>query len=316
MANIATVGDVALVLSRVLPPAPLYGLARSHGRLVHRLDSRRREIVSENLREFARDEGQLASMTSRLFELRQIRVLMILRALDMPPKERESLLAVEGIEHLDQALELGKGVVLLGSHLNSLGNFLTMMILRQRGYAAGIALPSPATLFPDTPLRRWLRRGSERASLMDEIGGYFVQFNVRPVVKRLARNEVVAQTGDGLHSVAFLEAPFLGRMLPFTTGMLSVAQATGAMVVPFNVVGEAPHLTCSLGSAFQVDKGDDPQADLQAAVLRYVAQLETALLGNLVSWEHWLIPKALDTIASTPSLPLEDRYQVEGRAKS
>ena len=314
MPKVATVGDIALFLSRVFPPRFMYLLARVHGRLVYRLDKRRREIVSANLAPFADDAAHLARLTRRFFELRQVRVLMVLRALDMSPSERHSLLAIEGIQHLDDALDEGKGVVFLGSHLNSLGNFLTLMVLRQRGYAASIALPTPATLFPDTRLRLWLRGGSERASLMDEIGGFFAQFNVRPIVKRLAKNEIVAQTGDGLHSAAFLDAPFLGRMLPFTTGMLSVAQATGAIVVPFNVVGEAPRLRCSIGSPFHVDKGEDPQAHLNAAVARYVSQLENAVRTNTVSWEHWLIPQTLDTIASTPSVPLEERYHIEGRA--
>jgi len=314
MSNVATVGDIALLLSRVLPARYLYALARIHGRLVYRLDKRRREIVSANLAEFADDAAHLARMTRRFFELRQIRVLMVLQALEMSPGERESLLAIEGIEHLDRALETGKGVVFLGSHLNSLGNFLTLMVLRQRGYAASIALPTPATLFPDTRLRLWLRGGSAGASLMEEIGGFFAQFNVRPIVKRLGKNEIVAQTGDGLHSAAFLDAPFLGHTLPFTTGMLSVAQATGAMVVPFNVVGEAPHLRCSIGSPFRVDKGEDPRASLQAAVTSYVTHLEAAVRTNTVSWEHWLIPRTLQTIASTPSIPLEERYHIEGRA--
>lgn len=310
MPQIVSLADLAELLDRLLPRGWVYRLARFEGGLAYLLKPPRRRVVARNLAPFAKDQSELKKMTRRFFEFSKLRVLLLLLFLEMKPEEWERHFAVEGVEHLDSALAEGKGVVLLGSHLNSKGVLITVMLLRSRGYDVNLALPSEDELHGATLFARFVLRRSERASLKERLGGFFVQFNVRPIVSRLARNAVVAQTGDGWHSAAFKSVPFLGRSLPFTTGMLSVAQSTGAMVVPFNVVGEPPALRAVLSPPFAIPRGDDPGAELAAAVARYAKTLETALLENVICWEHWLIEDTLDTIAGWPERSLEERYEM------
>jgi len=242
--------------------------------------------------------------------------MMLLLLLESEPDAWGRAIEIQGLERLDRAIETGRGVVFLGSHLNSIGVFMSVIALRHRGYDIQVALPSDEELFPTTRvgafLRRLLRRSgaAEPPSLKEQLGGFFVQFNVRPIVRRLSANVVIGQTGDGWHSAAFAEVPFLDRTLPFTTGMMSVAQQTGAVVVPFNVVGEPPHLRCAIAEPFSVDKGDDPQEELTAAVARYAAQLEADLRPNVVCWEHWLTPNTLDVMATWPKRALRERLDV------
>ena len=311
MSGLVGLGDVAGLLRRVLPLPWMYRLARLHGTAVWLLRSQQRRAVARNLAPFAAGDAELRKMTRRFFQLRQSRVLMLLLFLEMSPSERQAQLEIEGLEHLDHALARGRGAILLGSHLNSLGVFMSIMVLRQRGYAVELALPSDAEVFPTTRVGQLLRRKSARPSLNEELGGFFVQFNVRPIVKRLAQNVVVAQTGDGWHSTAFTTVPFLGRMLPFTTGMMSVARSTGAMVVPFNVVGAPPELRCAMSEPLDVPRGDDAAADLGAAVATYAARLEHDLLQNVACWEHWLIEDTLDTMGRWPERPLRERLEIE-----
>lgn len=308
MPKLVSVADVAEVLNRILPLDWLYAIARLEGGLVYLLRPAKRRVVARNLAPFAKDDSELKRMTRRFFEFSKLRALLLLLFLDMKPEEWERHFSLEGIEYLDQALSEGRGAILLGSHLNSKGVFIAVMLLRERGYDVSLALPSEDELHGRTLFGRHVLRRSDRATLKERLGGFFVQFNVRPIVARLARNGVVAQTGDGWHSAAFQTVPFLGRSLPFTTGMLSVAQSTGAMVVPFNVVGEPPNLRAVLTPPFSVPKGEDPGADLAAAVATYAKTLEAALLENVVCWEYWLTEDALDTMAAWPERPLAERY--------
>lgn len=310
MPKLVSLGDAAEILHRVLPLSWMYRLARLNGRLVCALRGEKRRVVAANLAPFADGATELEEMTRQFFEYKQTRVLMLLLFLGMAPEQREEHFGIDGLEHLDSALSEGRGAILLGSHLNSIGVFMAVMILRQRGYDVQVALPSPAELFAPTHFGKLVRRHSQTTSLMEHIGGFHVQFNVRPIVKRLAQNVVIGQTGDGWHSAAFVNVPFLGRSLPFTTGMMSVAQSTGAIVVPFNVVGRPPNLRCAISAPFRVPKGEDPARELVAAVAGYVRGLEADLRENVTCWEHWLIPDTLETMAGWPARSLRDRYEV------
>jgi lauroyl/myristoyl acyltransferase len=288
----------------------MYRLARLHGRFIYTFNRGRRRAVAGNLAQFADDAPELKRMTRRFFEYKQMRVLMLLVLLEMRPDEREQHFEIEGLEHLDQALSEGKGAIFLASHLNSIGAFMAIMILRQRGYDVRVGVPSEADLYGPTLVGRLVRRASRKTTLMEQIGGFYLQFNVRPLVKLLAKNVVIVQTGDGWHSAAFANVPFLGRSLPFTTGMMSVAQGTGAMVVPFNIVGEPPNLRCAISLPFRVPADGDQKRELVAAVARYAKGLEEDLLENILGWEHWLIEDTLETMADLPERSLQERYEV------
>lgn len=310
MSTLIGLGDVVSLLRRVLPLRWMYALARLNGTLVYLLRPGRRRVVASNLAPFAKTGAEGRALTRAFFQYRQIRVLMLLLFLEMEPEQRASIVEIDGLEHLDQALAEGRGTVLLGSHLNSIGVFLSMISLRQQGYDVQLALPSDAELFRSTRVGRFLRRASVRPSLQDQLGGFYAKFNVRPIVKRLSENVIIGQTGDGWHSTAFAVVPFLGRSLPFTTGMMSVAQSTGAMVVPVNVVGVPPRLRCTISAPFRIPNGDDAGADLVEAVATYAANLEKDLLENLACWEHWLIEDTLATMQSWPQRPLHERLEV------
>lgn len=297
--------DAVEILRRLMPDRWLFALGRLIGAAMPRLRPATRAVVARNLEPFAADERELAELTSDFFERRQARLVMLLAFLEMKPAARERYLSFEGLEHLDEALADGRGVIFLGSHLNSVGVFMSVMVLRQRGYDVRLALPSDADLYGRTTLGRLLGRGRS-GTLTEQIGGFFVQFNVRPIVKALKDNAVVVQTGDGSHSAAFATVALLGRQVPLPTGMVSIARSTGTPLVPFNVVGAAPNLTCKISPALAVDPDGDPAE----AVARYAEVLDRDLRANLASWEHWLIPDAMDTMATWPEGSLEDRYAV------
>lgn len=314
MTKLIDSSDAGYVLYSILPLSRIFALSRLHGRLTYAVARRQRRIVRENLADAlagTNDERELDLLTRRFFEYKRIRGVMHALAPRLTSAEMAKLVPVEGLEHLDRALEQGRGAILLGSHLNSVCMFNAIVMLRQQGYPIGVALPEDRDPWAPSLLRRAVTRFTGTKPLRELIGGFYAQFNIRPIVRQLAANGVVAQTGDGLHSARFVEVDFLGRRIPFPTGMLGVAQLTGAPVVPIFQVGAPPDgLRIVIEEGWTVERGDDPAGRLAEAVARFARRLEHHLLENVACWEHWLVEDTLATMASWPERPLEERYRV------
>lgn len=312
MRRLADSADAAYLLYGIVPLKWLLGLAGLYGRLTYHLRRGTRSTVRRNLeRSFAasRPPHELDRLTRQFFEYKGIRGALLAVAPRLSEAELAEILRVDGLEHLDAALERKRGVILLGSHLNSVCFFLTTILLRRRGYDVRVALPE-AEPWPTSALRRFLDRRFATRPLGELIGGFQAQFNIRPIVRLLADNVVVVQTGDGLHSARFVEVEFLGHKIPFTTGMASVARVTGAVVVPVFQVGTPPYRQRTLVEAPWTVEREGGEQELKSAVTAYAKRLEHHLLENIPCWEHWLIEDVLETMAAWKEKPLEERYAV------
>lgn len=314
MRKLVDSSDIVYLLYPVVPVRWLLGLARRYGALTYLLSRTRRTTVRRNLeRAFGstHTSSELDVLTRQFFEYKRVRGALLALAPRLSEDEIAERVPLEGLERLDAALANGRGVILLGSHINSVCLFLTTIMLRARGYDVRTALAEEGEPWPSSTLRRWLDRRLQTRPLRELIGGFYVQFNVRPLVRQLAENTIVVQTGDGLHSARFVEVEFLGEQVPFTTGMASVARVTGAVVVPIFELG-APHrgLRAVIEEPWTVDAGDDPKAAVERAVTAYAKRLEHHLRENIPCWEHWLIDDVLETMASWTAKPLEERYAV------
>jgi KDO2-lipid IV(A) lauroyltransferase len=258
-----------------------------------------------------RSAAEIDLLTRRFFEYRRLRGMLRALAPRLTTAEMDELLPFEGLEHLDRALEQGRGAILLGSHLNSLCMFNAIVLLRERGYDIGVALPEEEDPWAPSLLQKAAARLTGTKTLRELTGAFYAQFNIRPIVRHLGASGIVAQTGDGLHSARFVEVDFLGRRIPFPTGMTSVAQLTGAPIVPIFQVGSPPDdLRIVIEEPWTVERGENAAGALTDAVATFARRLEFHLLDNVACWEHWLIEDTLATMASWPQRPLEERYKV------
>lgn len=314
MRKVANSSDVAYLLYPIVPLEWLLRLGRLYGTLTYYLRRSARSTVRQNLeRTFGstRTARELDSLTRQFFQYKRVRGVLLAVAPRMSGATIEKLLPMHGLERLDQALEQQRGVILLGSHINSVCLFLTTILLRERGYDVRTALAEDGEPWPRSRLRRFLDRRFGTSSLRELIGGFYTQFNIRPIVRALAENAIVVQTGDGLHSARFVEVEFLGSTVPFTTGMASVARVTGATVVPIFELGAPPDtLRAVIEEPWTVEAGADGDRAVESAVTAYAERLEHHLLENVPSWEHWLIEDVLETMAAWTKKPLEERYAV------
>lgn len=305
--------DAVYLLYSVLPLDWMFTLVRWYGRLTYLVGRRQRLTVRRNLESVfggTKTSREIQALTRQFVEYRCLRRLLLSVAPRLTTSEIERLLPVEGLEHLVAALERKQGVVLLGAHLNAECFLLTVMMLRERGYDVRVAVPEPRGPWPPTVLRRrFLDRRFKTSALSESIGAFYARFNIRPIVRALSSNAIVAEMGDGLHSARFVEVDFLGQRVLFPTGMVRVAQITGAAVVPVFQVGAPPYgLRTVIEEPWTVERQDDANGALENAVAAYAKRLEHHLLENIPCWEHWLIEDLVATMATWREKSLEERY--------
>ena len=150
-----------------------------------------------------------------------------------------------------------------------------------------------------------------RDTLKEAIGGFYCQFNVRPLVKRLKENQIIGQTGDGWHSANFVETEFLGRKLPFTTASWSIAQISGAAIVPMFIPGNpSGGMRIILEKPITFDNSVDKASDMKKMITKYAGMLERYVLEGIPAWQHWSKPQALDALVEWTQQDIEKRYEM------
>lgn len=304
----AGVGDAAVLLHRVLPPRALAALAVGFGRLQYAVRREEAAVVRDNLAPWAGAGESPEGLARRFFAERQVRRLLLALSPRLTADDLGRLLEVRHLEHLDEVARRGRGAFFLLSHLHSLGGFLAVIYLRKLGYDVRVALPTLRDPWSATRLRRllWAVLGREE-TVPELLAGFPVQFNIRPIMRVLREGGIVAQTGDGWHSASFVDVPFLGRTVPFPTGVISVARSAGVPVVPAFGTGPAERMVFEIDPPMTVGKA--PGA-LEEAVARYAARLDALVRAHPTAWEHWVIPQALATLEAWRERPLREKYEV------
>ena len=299
------------LLGRFLPLSCMVGIARLQGRILFHLRRRAAADIERNLGPvLARAGSSTRARTAarRFFEGQQIRLMLLHLTQRMDRASLEALFPVDGLGQLDAAVKSGRGALLLLSHLNSLGGFVAVILLRRLGYDVRVAIPENRDPWKASSFRELLYHVEDYRpeSILESLGAFYCQFNIRPIVSALRENAIVAQTGDGWHSAAFVDVAFLGRTVPFTNGVMSIARRTGSLVVPLFVTGSPPSLRFVIEPAF----GIEDERQLDSRVAEYAGRLEAHLLERPETWQHFSVPEALATLERWRERPLEERYEL------
>ena len=305
-------GDLVYAAYLVLPFRVFLQLGRPLGWLEMLMRPKARRAVRANLeRAFGstKSRREFSTLTRQVFEYHQMRAVMLLVAPLMTVRgQLEKYFPIRNLEHLDRALEAGKSAIILASHVNSVGGLLAVIQLRRAGYPVRSPMPSPHDAWSPTPFRRLIHRMLGAPKVADSIGAFYGQFNVRPLVSVLTEKSILILVGDGWHSASFVDAEFLGRTLPFTTGPLNLARLTGVPVVPIFATGSPDRLEFVFEPAFSVERTNDAQEDVARAVRTFIARVERRMLADIPSWQHWLIDDVFGTLEQWRSRPLHERY--------
>ena len=243
-------------------------------------------------------EAQLGETTSRP-ELRRIarRHLQALRKFDftfMWPQVHDfagvEAIPIEGLEHLDEALERGKGAILATAHFG-FGRMIKP-VLRSRGRRVLFVGDPPRPLPPDSrpeprPRRRLTRaeRLARELRLMgsggrEEMGGDIAPgLNLLPCLQALEQNEVLVILPDGRRAQALHALPVAGIEIPFAPGAVSIARSTGAALLPSFVVDEPGRtgpasVRLVIHPPLDLQVSEDRRADIEENLRRFASVYE------------------------------------------
>jgi KDO2-lipid IV(A) lauroyltransferase len=142
---------------------------------------------------------------------------------NIPPEKILNSMNIEGIEHVQEALALGKGVILFSAHLGPF-NYLAQWI-SIKGYQVIIPvehLKDERTLDLTTKFR------NSRGVQFLPLGG---SGPMRTIIKALRNNQLVLITADRAIEGESVEKLFFGEPARLPIGPVSLSQRTGAALV-------------------------------------------------------------------------------------
>jgi KDO2-lipid IV(A) lauroyltransferase len=216
---------IGLRLLALLPYGLLLGIGRLVGRVLYRASPDRREIARINLRLCFPQMGaaEQEALLRANFESLGIAVCETAMAFFWSDRRLAPLSHVEGLEHLEQALARGKGVILLTCHMTHLEVSGHLLALHEK-----ISL-----MYREhkNPLMDQAIRESRAARAHDTVE----RNDVRAMIRELRKGHAVWYAPDqnygGTTQVVFV--PFFGVPALTVTTTARLAQMTGAAVVPF-----------------------------------------------------------------------------------
>ena len=262
----------------LLPLGWAYGIARWLGRV--RFGRLPRALwLNEDVREaLGVSREQMGEWGRRASELRESEALEahLYRRLDRGTLGR--LIRIEGLDHLEAALEAGRGAILFSGHVPSRFTFFAALAELGHpptlvGYPPELG-PSGAALPIDLELRK------QRAQLLEQKFGcrflWMQPGNPGVAVKAanaLRRNGVVGMLVDLSHHNTSVNVPLLAGRTRFAVGPALVAQATGAPMLDFFIHrddGWVPQIA-EIGPPFAV--GENPEGAVRECAARLDAHI-------------------------------------------
>jgi KDO2-lipid IV(A) lauroyltransferase len=201
---------------------------------------------------------------------------------------------IEGVAHLHEALERGKGVILYSAHFTCIEFcFPALRPLCPRLTGMYKAQRNPV-------MTRVMNRG--RARNVDEL---ISKDNVRAMLRNLKRNAVVWYAADQSYGGKGSELiPFFSQPAMTNTAVWRMAQSTGAAVLPyfFRRLPDDSGYIATIGAPLEGFPSDDAAGDVR----RLIARLESYI--RLCPEQYWWVHKRFK---GRPE-PYPDVYEAAG----
>ncbi len=209
-------------------------------------------------------------------------IIDTVRFKDFSQEKMRSLIDIEGISNLENALKKGKGVIAASAHLGSftlMGARLTL-----EGYKAAF-------------VARHARNKKIEKVFMELCrgAGQKIIFN-RPVltcmrlcINVLARNEVLIIEMDQNFGTEGLEVNFFGRPAMAATGPVKLSLSTGAVIVPMFVVslGNNRHVI-KIEPQVELTKSENLEMDIKVNSQKVISVIENNIKQYPGQWVNWI----------------------------
>ncbi|MCI5149532.1 MAG: hypothetical protein D3916_09120 [Candidatus Electrothrix sp. MAN1_4] len=212
--------------------------------------------------------------------------LELLKYPQLNKKGLKKLAGYKNINFLDQALDRGKGVILLTAHFGA-KQFLQVAL----GHA-GYSINQINYHMDESELSFIQKNVSQRHRILieEKIPITFIPAKsfMRSVFKVLKENKVLIIAGDGIGlkrhmDDSYIPFSFLGKKMLFPTNAVNLANRTGSMIIPVFTVREKKGHTIVFQAPINSDR-DLQQAEI---VQKYVSVLEKFVSNYPELWEFW-----------------------------
>jgi KDO2-lipid IV(A) lauroyltransferase len=225
-----------------------------------------------------KSNGELRSMLKSNFRHMGMNVVEIAKARTISEEKLRGMGDIEGIEHLNGALEGGKGAIALSAHL---GNFPYLcMRLATEGYPWFTIVRNP--------------RDERVARLLTDLRGHFGIFSIPDKPKRmcvaksmecLKKNGVLFLQIDVNASSDDLWVEFFGWAVPTFKGPVVFSLRTGAPIVPMFVTRDVTgRHQIVIEPSFAMERTGDREQDTYSNTLRLSKITESRIRQSADQW--------------------------------
>ena len=222
-------------------------------------------------------------------------------------KDRKEYMKAEvyGLDHLHHALRNGKGVILWES--KGLRNrILSKRILYGKGFfihqvhgvnhlGGFLVDDSSATWVRRRLIKRFFERCERRfiAEIITLPRSNSLAFT-RILLNLLNQNTIICISGDGKTGQRMIPQKFLGRTEFFSTGMVSLAKVSGAVILPmFCIRKKDGEINLVIEKPISVHKGENREEILERSVADYVNLLEAYIRRYPEQYINWHVSEDL-----------------------
>lgn len=181
-------------------------------------------VLGPDIRATSAGRRRLRKTVRGMFQNNARNYLELLYLSHVKPEEvLYALQDITGIEHLEEALAQGKGVIITSAHVGPF-NYMAQWFAA-KGYAVTIPVEH---LKDERMLNLTLKLRAERGVNFTPLGG---SAPLRAMIAALRKNELVLITGDRAVVGESVERMFFGAPARLPLGPVTLAQRTGAIVV-------------------------------------------------------------------------------------
>jgi lauroyl/myristoyl acyltransferase len=289
---------------RFLPISWGFALFRMLGRIHYILFPGKNGLLAENLKlAFGKvlQEERLKEMILRYYENHYVDRLQIFLFPRFNKNNIDQYHTFEGLENLENALNKKQGCILIHAHIGP--TQLPLCALGVIGYSVmQIGFPSDEGLtWVGKHIAFRLRQKYEvqiKASIISATSF------LRPVFEHLRQNDVIMITGDGAGGRSLIgkytRFNFFNHSFPFALGGISLAQRTGALVLPlFTVTGKGKGYKTIIEGPLDIDYHSfKNEQTLIRPMEVFVKRLQEVIVTFPYLWHFW------DEFAQRSSRPM------------
>jgi KDO2-lipid IV(A) lauroyltransferase len=274
---------VALVVFRTIPERLLLPLGRSMGSLGFRVSSRYRRRARENLKivygkKFASQTIERIALNSFRNQGMVVAEFMRLISLNGGITSLKARIPVEGKEHLDATLALGKGVIALGAHVNNF--FLVGTRLAAEGYPFDVVQRYPDNKVLAARMKQYtIQLGQHPIPDLPRIE------SVKQSLRSLRKNHILFLLTDKRQKRGGEVVFFFGKPALTPTGPAVLSLKTGAPILPMFMIRERNWRNrLIISSPVTIDHSGDRQKDIRNLVQAYTRVIEECVKCYPEQW--------------------------------